>query len=157
MADRVPPERLFLVTQDGRRYTYGDLLDRSGRIASALLRGYGVRPGERVAVRIEKSPESVFLYVACLRLGAAFVPVNTAYSIAEVDYFLGDAQPQAVVVEDAEVPVLQTRWEVVTLAELLNGDRSFAPPSDSSPDSIAAIVYTSRNDWSLQRRDVDAQ
>jgi len=140
---RVPPERLFLVTQDGRRFTYGDLLDSSGRIASALLRGYGVRPGERVAVRIEKSPESVFLYVACLRLGAAFVPVNTAYSIAEVDYFLSDAQPQAVVVEDAEVPVLQTRWEVVTLAELLNGDRSFAPPSDLRPDSIAAIVYTS--------------
>src|SRR5882757_6388163 len=112
--DRAPPDRLFMRTPDGQEYTYADLLEQSGRIA-ARLQGYGVVPGERVAVRVEKSTETVFLYVACLRLGAAFVPVNTAYSIAEVEYFLTDAQPRVAVVEPAEIPVLQTMFEVVTL------------------------------------------
>jgi malonyl-CoA/methylmalonyl-CoA synthetase len=140
---RVPAERLFLVTPDGRQYTYGDLLEVSGRIAAHLQRSYGAVPGERVAVRVEKSPETVFLYAACLRLGAAFVPVNTAYSLAEVEYFLTDSQPRVAVVEDAEIPVLQPRWEVVTLAELLRPGCTFTPPRDLRPDSLAAIIYTS--------------
>jgi malonyl-CoA/methylmalonyl-CoA synthetase len=141
--ERVPPERLFLVTPDGRQYTYGDLLEVSGQIASALQQAYGVVPGDRVAVRVEKSPETVFLYIACLRLGAAFVPVNTAYSLAEVEYFLTDAKPRVTVVEDAEVPLLQTQWEVVTLVELLLIGGNFNPPRDIRPDSPAAIIYTS--------------
>jgi malonyl-CoA/methylmalonyl-CoA synthetase len=141
--ERVPPERLFLVTPDGRQYTYGDLLEVSGQIASALQQAYGVVPGDRVAVRVEKSPETVFLYIACLRLGAAFVPVNTAYSLAEVEYFLTDAKPRVTVVEDAEVPLLQTQWEVVTLVELLLIGGNFNPPRDLRPDSPAAIIYTS--------------
>ena len=140
--DRVPPDRLFMLTPDGQEYTYADLLEQSGRIA-ARLQGYGVVPGERVAVRVEKSTETVFLYVACLRLGAAFVPVNTAYSIAEVEYFLTDAQPQVAVVEPAEIPVLQTMFEVVTLAELLHPGPKFTPPPNLGPDSLAAIIYTS--------------
>ena len=141
--ERAPPDRLFMVTADGRRYTYGDLNEVSGRIAANLQQGCGVVPGERVAVRIEKSPETVFLYVACLRLGAAFVPVNTAYSLAEVEYFLTDAQPQVTVVEDSEIPVLQTQWEVVTLAELLRPGVTFTPPRDLRRDMLGAIVYTS--------------
>jgi malonyl-CoA/methylmalonyl-CoA synthetase len=141
--ERAPPDRLFMLTADHQRYTYGDLLEVSGRIAANLQQGYGVVPGERVAVRIEKSPEAVLLYVACLRLGAAFVPINTAYSLAEVEYFLTDAQPQVTVVEDSEIPVLQAQWEVVTLAELLRPGVTFTPPRGLRRDMLGAIVYTS--------------
>jgi malonyl-CoA/methylmalonyl-CoA synthetase len=140
--ERVAPDRVFLVTSNGQPYTYGNLLELSGRIAANLIR-LGVVPGDRVAVRVEKSSETVFLYVACLRVGAAFVPVNTAYSIAEVEYFLTDAQPLVTVVEPAEIPVLQPMWEVVTLAELLRAGEQFTPPRDLRPDSLGAIVYTS--------------
>src|SRR5690349_2652081 len=90
--ERVPPDRKFLTTTQGREYTYADLLDESGMVAAAL-QGLGVVPGDRVAVRVEKSAQAVLLYIACLRLGAAFVPINTAYSAAEVEYFLTDAKP----------------------------------------------------------------
>ncbi len=141
--ERVPQHRLFMITPDGRRYTYGDLLEVSGRIAANLQRSCGVGQGDRVAVRVEKSPETVCLYVACLRLGAAFVPVNTAYSFAEVEYFLKDSQPRVAVVEDSELPVLRTQWEVVTLAELTRTGCTFTPPRDLRLDMLGAIVYTS--------------
>ena len=59
----------FIVTPGGRVWTYGDLLDFSGRLAQRLV-GLGVSPGDRVAVQVEKSPEALMLYVACLRAGA---------------------------------------------------------------------------------------
>ena len=81
-----------LETPDGRRFSYGDLERLSGRIANAL-QGWGVVPGDRVAVQVAKSPEAVFLYLACLRMGAVYLPLNTAYTLPELDYFFGDAEP----------------------------------------------------------------
>src|SRR5882762_2504006 len=104
-AVRSGPDRLFLATPE-RRHSYADLRDESGRIASAL-RGLGVRVGDRVAVRVEKSAQAVLLYIACVRLGAAFVPVNTAYSPGEVEYFLGDSRPRVAVVDPADLALLQ--------------------------------------------------
>jgi malonyl-CoA/methylmalonyl-CoA synthetase len=52
-----------------------------------------------VAVQVEKSPEALMLYLACLRAGAVYLPLNTAYTLAELDYFIGDAQPRLVVVD----------------------------------------------------------
>ena len=63
------------------------------RIATALAHR-AVLPGDRVVAQVEKSPEAIALYLACLRIGAVFVPLNTAYTAAEIDYFLGDADPQ---------------------------------------------------------------
>ena len=54
-------------------------------------------PGDRIAVQVEKSPEALFLYLACLQSGAVFLPLNSAYQEGEVDYFLGDATPKVVV------------------------------------------------------------
>ena len=153
-AARNYPDRLFLSTPEGRRYSYAALLAGSGRIASAL-RGLGVEAGDRVAVRVEKSAEAVFLYVACLRSGAAFVPVNTAYSPAEVEYFLRDSQPRVAVVDpdDLAVPGAVDLVENIvtlgpdgsgTLVELARrADPEFEPPSDLDADSLASIVYTS--------------
>jgi malonyl-CoA/methylmalonyl-CoA synthetase len=90
------PERLFLRTGDGRDMSYGDVLERTGRMANVLT-SLGVRPGDRVAAQVEKSPEVVLLYLATLRAGAVYLPLNAAYTLSELEYFLGDAEPRVVV------------------------------------------------------------
>ncbi|TIW29674.1 MAG: malonyl-CoA synthase, partial [Mesorhizobium sp.] len=84
------PERLLMETDDGRSIFYGDMLAQSAQLAHALLQ-LGVEPGDRVAVQVEKSPEAILLYLACLRAGAVFLPLNTAYTLTELEYFFCDA------------------------------------------------------------------
>ena len=72
--------------------TYGALFERSAQAANALIE-LGVEPGDRVAAQVDKSPDMIVLALACLRAGAALLPLNTAYTLAELEYFLGDAQP----------------------------------------------------------------
>ena len=68
----------FLITSKGRQVSYLELKDTSARIANCLLE-LGASPGDRVTVQVEKSVESIFLYLACLRLGLVYHPLNTAY------------------------------------------------------------------------------
>jgi malonyl-CoA/methylmalonyl-CoA synthetase len=89
-------EETFIVRPDGGRMSYAGFLGRAAQIAHALRRA-GVRPGDRVAVQVEKSAEAVALYAACAQAGAVFLPLNTAYTAAEVAYFVGDAEPALVV------------------------------------------------------------
>src|ERR1700733_4685114 len=89
-------DRTFIETHDGRVITYGDLFDISGRYAN-VLRAAGVQFGDRVVVQVEKSPECVLLYLACLRLGAVYLPLNQAYTLTELEYFIGDSEPSVVV------------------------------------------------------------
>src|ERR1700730_5720932 len=156
-AVRNHPDRLFLATPKGRRYNYAALCDESGRIASAL-QGLGVQVGDRVVVRVEKSAEAVLLYIACLRLGAAFVPVNIACSPNEVEYFLSDSKPRVAVVDPADLVLLEPSARSTgvehlvtlgadggcTLMELVRrSDVISQSESNVGPDSLAAIVYTS--------------
>jgi malonyl-CoA/methylmalonyl-CoA synthetase len=156
-AVRNDPRRLFLATPEGRRYDYAALRDESGRIASAL-RALGVRVGDRVVVRVEKSAQAVLLYVACLRLGAALVPVNIACSPNEVEHFLRDSRPRVAVVDPADLVLLEPfvrsagAEHLVTLGADGSGSltelmrRSDVMPRSEpnvGPDSLAAIVYTS--------------
>src|SRR5688500_7668521 len=90
------PDRLFLRTSAGRRVTYGEMTLLVDRFASALKQR-DVQLADRVVAQVEKSTEAIALYLACLRLGAVFVPLNTAYTTAEIDYFLGDADPKIAV------------------------------------------------------------
>ena len=82
----------FITTREGRRYSYRDALDASARLAGAL-KALGVAPGDRVAVQVDKSPEAILLYLACLRMGGVYLPLNTGYTADEVRYFLDDAEP----------------------------------------------------------------
>jgi len=157
-AVRNHPDRLFLSTPGGRRYNYADLREESGRIASAL-RGLGVQAADRVAVRVEKSAQAVLLYVACLRLGAAFVPVNIACSPNEVEYFLRDSKPRVAVVDPAELALLEPLARSAAVEHLVTlgtadgsgsltdlarrSDALSESESNVGPDSLAAIVYTS--------------
>ncbi|MGY2050721.1 malonate--CoA ligase [Methylobacterium sp. JK268] len=151
-----PAARLFLETPEGLRWRYADLVAESGRYAAALV-GLGVAPGDRVAVQVEKSPAVIALYLACVRAGAVFLPLNTAYTPAEIAYFLGDAQPALFVcdpgkgdalrpvAEEAGVPQLATldaAGEGTMAAEAQGQTEDFADVA-RGPDDLAAILYTS--------------
>src|SRR4051812_46709317 len=100
--DRMPdPAKVFLETETGRRLTYGEMLEASGRVAHTLVLA-GVEPGDRVAVQTEKSSEALILYLPALRAGAVYLPLNTAYTLSELDYFIGDAEPRLVVCDPAK-------------------------------------------------------
>ena len=83
-------------TGAGKLYRYRDIWAATSQFANAL-KASGVKPGDRVAAQVEKSPEALFLFLACLRAGAAYLPLNTAYTEAEVEYFLRDAEPSVFV------------------------------------------------------------
>jgi len=85
-----------LVSPDGATITYGGLDAMSARLAG-VLKSLGVTKGDRVAVQVDKSPAAVALYLACLRVGAVYLPLNTAYTPSEVAYFLSDAEPTLLV------------------------------------------------------------
>ncbi|RST86824.1 malonyl-CoA synthase [Aquibium carbonis] len=145
----------FIETLDGRRWSYRDMLDLSGRLARRLVER-GVEPGDRVAVQVEKSAEALMLYLACLRAGAVYLPLNTAYTLAELDYFVGDAEPRLLVVapqraEAARDVAARHGARIETLDEtgggsLMDGLDALAPDFDDvarGPDDLAAILYTS--------------
>lgn len=149
------PEAAFILTSDGRTWTYGDMLQHSGRIASAL-RGLGVEPGDRVAVQVEKSPQALMLYLGCLRAGAIYLPLNTGYTLAELDYFIGDAEPRLVVctpaAHDGVAKLAAEHGAAVETLDEKGGDSlidlATNAPADFAdiprgPDDLAAILYTS--------------
>src|SRR5665811_345312 len=105
--ERMPrPDKTLLETGDGRRLSYGDMLATIGRLANTLVLR-GVEPGDRVAAQVDKSPENLLLYLAVLRAGAIYLPLNTAYTLAELDYFIGDAEPKLVVCDPGKRAGLQ--------------------------------------------------
>lgn len=148
--------KVFLFLPSGQTLTYGALQDDSARMANAL-RSFGVEPGDRVAVQVEKTPEKLVLYLACLRAGAIFLPLNTAYTPAEIAYFLGDAEPRLFVCDSAKADALRAVAQqagvaqVATLDRTGNGTlteamRAQSPDFENAargPDDLAAILYTS--------------
>ncbi|HEX4973065.1 MAG TPA: malonyl-CoA synthase [Steroidobacteraceae bacterium] len=128
------PERLLLSTPGAEQLSYGAMNRLVDQIAAALAHR-AVAPGDRVVAQVEKSPAAIALYLACLRIGAVFVPLNTAYTSAEIEYFLGDADPKVA------VGVAQGGIE---LAELTRGE--FAPGAARTgvtQSDLAALLYTS--------------
>jgi malonyl-CoA/methylmalonyl-CoA synthetase len=87
------PDAPFLILPDAAVITYGAALARCGQMAG-LFRSLGVQPGDRVAVQVEKSATALLTYLAAQAVGAVYLPLNTAYTAAEVRFFLGDARPR---------------------------------------------------------------
>ncbi|RJF96209.1 malonate--CoA ligase [Noviherbaspirillum saxi] len=156
-AVKLHPDRAFILTAAGRTYTYEDMHVLSGRFATALAER-GVEAGDRVAAQVDKSPEALMLYLGCLRLGAVFLPLNTAYTVAELKYFIGDAEPQVVVMRPDDRAAIRAiaKQLLVPHMETLgtDGDGSLMAlakscnPSgfvrfDGDTDALAALLYTS--------------
>ena len=144
-----------LIRPDDSEISGQELFSLSGQIAN-VLRDAGVEPGHRVAMQCEKSVEAMALYLACLRLGSLFLPLNTAYMPAEMDYFIGDAEPTVVVssMKAAEqmAPICaKHKAALFTLGENADGSlmdaaklaSSTCPVAECGPDDLAAILYTS--------------
>ena len=87
-------------TDTGLAYSWRDL-DRGTAMIANLLQSLNIAPGARIAVQVEKSVEALMLYLATLRAGYAFLPLNTAYQKAEIEYFVGNAEPAVVVCSPA--------------------------------------------------------
>ncbi len=130
---------------------WSDLEPRTARLA-ARLRALGAGPGDRIVVQVEKSPENVLLYLAALRAGLVYVPLNTAYTASELAYFLGNAEPAVTVcrpADEAEVRGLLQSGVLVTLGEDGTGSLLVDLPEAGlltvprAPTDLAAILYTS--------------
>ncbi len=126
-ADRTQPAFIQPAAPD---VSYGELEVLAARTA-ALLRTRGVLPGDRVALQVEKSVEAVVIYLATLRVGAVFLPLNPAYTPSEVDYFLKDAEP-SVFIRDAQALVREAAGS--------SPDPRIEPRAASD---LASIIYTS--------------
>src|SRR5271163_344907 len=157
MEARAPhPENLALETADATALTYGELFARSARAAHALTT-LGIRPGDRVAAQIEKSTDVIVVALACLRAGAVLLPLNTAYTLAELEYFLGDAGPALTLCRPDWLEPVRTLAQKLGLARVeslgVGRDGTFAEAVAAAPPAfetvprasgdLAAILYTS--------------
>jgi malonyl-CoA/methylmalonyl-CoA synthetase len=149
------PARLAIEMLDGQRISYGDLIARAGQMANVLV-DRGVKPGDRVAAQTEKSVPGLVLYLATVRAGAVYLPLNTAYTLNELEYFITDAEPSLVVCDPAKADGIgaiaaKVGAKVETLGADGKGSLTDAAAKASSVfmtvargnDDLAAILYTS--------------
>ena len=146
-----------LAEREGRaEITYGALFGGAEQHAEALVAA-GLQPGDRVAVQVEKSIEALQLYLGTVLAGGVFLPLNTAYTAAEVSYFLSDAEPRVFVCDPAKLDRLQQVADgadvgrVFTLSAAGAGSLSAAVAEQTAgfeavargEEDLGAILYTS--------------
>jgi malonyl-CoA/methylmalonyl-CoA synthetase len=149
------PARLAIETLDGQHISYGDLIARAGQMANVLV-AEGVKPCDRVAAQIDKSVTGLVLYLAAVRAGAVYLPLNTAYTLNELEYFITDAEPSLVVCDPGKAEgigaiAVKVGARVMTLGADGKGSLSEAAARAKTEfatvacadDDLAAILYTS--------------
>jgi malonyl-CoA/methylmalonyl-CoA synthetase len=149
-------DSIAVETDNGLHYSWRDL-ERATAMIANLLQSLGLEEGARVAVQVEKSVEAMMLYLATLRAGYVFLPLNTAYQKAEIEYFVGNAEPAVVVCTPAnfgwvsKIAFQAGTRHVFTLGDDRNGsllERAARQSDQHEPvvkqaDDLAAILYTS--------------
>jgi len=171
MTRRLPNQNLFdalraafpadldtvaIETDEGLRYSWRDL-DRASAMMANLLQSLDLPAASRIAVQVEKSVEAVMLYLATLRAGHVFLPLNTAYQSAEIEYFVGNAEPAVVVCSPknfgwvSKIAFQAGSRNVFTLGDDRTGSlleraahcSDAHEPAVVAGDDLAAILYTS--------------
>ncbi|WP_417606213.1 malonate--CoA ligase [Oceanimonas baumannii] len=149
-------QKTFIDTPEGKVYRYCDSMVLAQRLAGALSAA-GIKKGDRVAVQTDKSPEAIMLYLACLQLGAVYLPLNTAYTDAEISYFLQDSEPTLyicrpevfdealAIARQCGVPQVESLGTDAdgSLMQLVNRTEPMQEIADVDADDLAAILYTS--------------
>ena len=149
-------DAVLLQTGENEVYSYAKIVAESARLANYLVE-LGGRPGDRVTVQVEKSPQLLSLYLACLRAGLVYHPLNTAYQRSELEFFLGNAEPCIVICTEASRPLFETLAKragvvhVLSLNEdnsgsLLEGSAAQSDSFETVPrqgDDLAALLYSS--------------
>jgi malonyl-CoA/methylmalonyl-CoA synthetase len=140
--------RIFALCDDGRTVTYGESWALAGRMA-LRLQNLGAQPGDRIAAQVDKSIEALALFWACVRGGFVFLPLNTAYTPSEIEYYLSDAEAHIFVTSPDRAPAATqlSCKHVLTLDDSGHGSLlDCADEITDAPttwDSTAAILYTS--------------
>ncbi len=147
--------RLLLTDQTVGKMSYADFADLCAKLAGALV-GAGLQPGDRVAAQTEKSVVALALYLATVRAGGIYLPLNIAYTPAEIEYFLNDAEPAIFVCDPARLTALEPLAAAAgakiltldpngkgTLTDAATVVKPIAETSSRGGGDIAAILYTS--------------
>ena len=153
---RFPADRaaIFIDSPTRGTFSYADAARWTDRFANLLIAG-GATPGDRIAVQVDKSPEALFLYFACLKAGLVFLPLNTGYETGEIQYFVDDAVPQLFVTSDAAAKSVASAIGETALhtlnadgtGSLVDASSEYAETSFAThgvaADDLASIIYTS--------------
>jgi len=155
LAPHLSSGRAFLIRTDGTELSYADFMAVAARQANALA-AVGLAPGDRLAVQVEKTPEALALYAACIMSGIVLLPLNTAYTPDELAYFVRDSTARAVICDPAAEAVVRDiaaaiGAEVLTLDAAGKGSLSDAAALQPAhfaaverrSDDLAALLYTS--------------
>ncbi|MEL0437856.1 malonate--CoA ligase [Phycobacter sp. K97] len=145
----------FLHLADGRVITHQAFLETAAQIAHVLT-GKGLAAGDRVAVQVEKSPEALALFAACAQAGLVFLPLNTAYTVEELTYFIENSGARMIVCDGASLEALtpvatDLGAQIMTLSangsgslmDAAAGKNKVYPTVARSGDDLAAFLYTS--------------
>ena len=138
----------FIVSDDGRTFTYGQFWNLAGRLAQALVTE-GAKPGDRIAVQVDKSVEAIALFYACIRAGLVFLPFNTAYTPNEISYFQADAEPAITVMSPHKTRPAGAKVLTLddvgagSLTERAAGFDGMLVDENDNAERLAAILYTS--------------
>lgn len=146
----------LLATEQDRCYSYSDIDKRSAQLARTLT-DLGAVPGDRISVQVEKSAEALCLYLACLRAGLVFHPLNMGYKSAELEYFLGNAEPVAVICDARNEDTIRSIAEGADVQHVLtlnvDGNGTLADRADTlvpefdtlhrDENDLAALLYSS--------------
>ena len=154
-ADKRDSDAPLLTLADGRRMTYRQFLDIAARYANTIAE-LGLAPGDRLAMQVPKSADALAVYVACVQAGVILLPLNTAYTPDEVDYFTGNATPGVLLVDprsaEALTPVADRHGAKLltldgagggTFPQAAEGRSEAFTPVDRTADDLAALLYTS--------------
>lgn len=148
-------EKIFIEALNERKITYDELLRQSAKYANAIL-ATGVSIGDRTVVQVEKTPEMLMLYLGCIRAGVVFIPLNIAYTVGELEYFIGDSRPKLIICDPEKykaISVIAQKFDAKVATLDSSGNGSFVSlTKDLSSDfttvhrgasDCAAILYTS--------------
>lgn len=146
-----------IVVENDISFTYQDIDERCAQYAN-LFQGLNIKSGDRIVAQVEKSYDALMIYFACLRAGIIYLPLNTAYQTAELEYFFADAQPKLVITSPDKQPQtkallvkMSSPARIETLSQEGTGSiiekAKFFPTTytnaESKPDDVAIILYTS--------------
>ncbi|MEO8300696.1 MAG: malonyl-CoA synthase [Rhizomicrobium sp.] len=146
--------RDFLRLAGGPALSYRSAFATAARLAHVLVR-HGAKPGDRVAVQAEKSPAALLLYLACLRAGLVYLPLNTGYTPSELAYFVQDAEPRLFVCSGSNQAKIAAALPAMTFLTISDDgqDGSLIREADDAPEvfpdaetgmgDLASILYTS--------------
>ena len=146
----------LLATEQDRCYSYSDIDKRSAQLARTLT-VLGAMPGDRISVQVEKSAEALCLYLACLRAGLVFHPLNMGYKSAELEYFLGNAEPVAVICDPRNEDTIRSIADAADIQHVFtlnaDGNGTLSDRADTSAaefdtlhrdeNDLAALLYSS--------------